>query len=360
MKRSVIFLFTLMVPVAAAGQGCLQPRPTAASLVERSPMRVLPQQSVGLLSLDVKSLRDRRPVAAWLSDLASRTEQDGAFQALMERFGKQVISQLDRVSLVAVPMPDEQLGFGLLAEGEFDEATLRESLGGVEILTMLELADKPDLSVTVLEGGTLALGPRVVLEPIRANASTGAGGLTANRTLMTLLERVESSAQVWGAIDYAPMAKLAGRAVGDGRLGNIPLPGRTPGGSLLALAFQGTIDDPVDFDIIGQAALEDDAVRLADAARGLVAIGRMAAAGDANRAELLALLDNIEITQSGAFVNLHGLASVEMLSSLAGGLTAGGEGSGDRPGATVSADDVPAEQAEATDPGPPDSAETSP
>jgi len=358
MKRLALIL-TLIVLAAAGVQGCLQSRPTAAALVEQSPMRVLPQQSVGLLVLEVKSLRDRRAVAAWLSDLASRTQQEGAFQALMELFGKQIISQLDRVALAAVPMQDEQLGFGLLAEGEFDEATLRESLGGAEILTLLELADKPDLSVTVLEGATLALGPRTVLEEVRANAAGKSGGLAANRTLMTLLERVESSAQVWGAIDYAPMAKLAGRAVGDNGLANIPLPGKTPGGSLLALAFQGMIDDPVDFRIIGQAALEDDAVRLADAARGLIAIGRMAAAGDANRAGLLALLDTIDITQSGAFVNLHGLVPVEMLTSLAGGLTAGGdafEGGSE----TGSAEDVPSGNGELNDPEPPEPAETSP
>jgi hypothetical protein len=119
------------------------------------------------------------------------------------------------------------------------------------------------------------------------------------------------------------------------------------------------IDDPVDFRIIGQAALEDDAVRLADAARGLIAIGRMAAAGDANRAGLLALLDTIDITQSGAFVNLHGLVPVEVLTSLAGGLTAGGdafEGGSE----TGSAEDGSPGNGELNDPEPPEPAETSP
>jgi hypothetical protein len=358
MKRPVLIL-TLLLLAAAGGQGCLQPRQTAATVVEQSPLRTLPQQSVGLLVLEVRSLRDRRPVAAWLSDLASRAEQEGAFQELMERFGKEIINQLDRVALAAVPLQEEQLGFGLLAEGEFDEATLREALGGGEILTLLEVADKPDLSVTVLEGGTVGLGPRIVLDGIRRNADGGSGGLAANRTLMTLLERVEPTAQVWGAIDYAPMARLAGRTVGESGLANIPIPGTTSGGSLLAIAFQGTIDDPVDFDLIGQAALEDDAARLADAARGLIAIGRMAAAGDRERAELLALLDAISITQSGAFVNLHGSVPVDMLSRLAEGLAAGGDRFGSDSQETA-VDGTLHGGGEANDPDPPDSAETVP
>ncbi|HET6277385.1 MAG TPA: hypothetical protein VFG08_01230 [Candidatus Polarisedimenticolia bacterium] len=356
MRRYVLILI-LLLPTLAGGPGCLQPPPTAATLVKRSPLRVLPQQSVGLLVLDVRTLRDRRPVAAWLSDLAARTEREGAFQALMERFGGQILSQLDRVALAAVPMQDEQLGFGLLAEGEFDEATLREALGGSDILTVLEIADEPDLSVTVLTGGILGVGPRTVLEGMRRNAAAKAGGLADNRVLMTLLERVESNAQVWGAIDYAPMAKLAGRTVGESGLGSIPLPGGTPGGSLRAIAFQGTIDDPVDFEVIGQAALEDDAARLADAARGLVAIGRMAAAGNGDRAELLALLDAIDISQSGAFVNLRGSVPVEVLTRLAGGLTAGGGSVGAGREAEAGA---PPPGGEPNDPGRPDVAETVP
>ncbi len=355
MKR----LLLILILAAAGGQACLQPRPTAATLVQESQLRAFPQQSVGLLVLEVASLRDRRPVAAWLSDLASRTEQEGAWQSLMERFGKQIISQLDRVALAAVPLPGDHLGFGLLAEGEFDETTLRESLGGEEILTLLELADKPDLSVTVLQGGTLALGPRTILDDIRRNAAGNSAGLEGNRALMTLLERVESTSQVWGVIDYAPMAKLAGRTIGDDGLAKIPLPGKIPGGSLLAIAFQGTLDDPLDFDLIGQAALEDDAARLADAARGLIAIGRMAAGGDGERAELFALLDTITITQSGAFVNLHGSVPVEMLGRLAGGLAAGGDRFGAGP-AMGDADGALSGGGGANDPGPPGSAETVP
>jgi len=358
MKRSVLVL-TLLALALAGGQGCLQPRPTAATLVATSHLRLLPQQSVGLLVLEVRSLRDRRPVAAWLSDLASRTQQEGAFQALMERFGRQIITQLDRLALAAVPLQDEQLGFALLAEGEFDEATLREALGGEEILTLLEIPDKPDLSVTVLEGGTLGLAPRAVLTGIRRTEAGDSQGVAANRTLMTLLERVESGSQVWGVVDYAPMARLAGRTVGDGGLASIPLPGRTPGGSLLAVAFQGMIDDPIDVAIIGQAALEDDAARLADAARGLIALGRMAAAGDDDRAELLALLETIDITQTGAFVNLHGQIPAEMLSRLAEGLTAGGmrPGAGPAPG---SVDPAPVDGGASSDPEPPGSVETVP
>ena len=358
MKRPIPILAIIML-AAAGGQACLQPRPTAATLVRESQLRAFPQQSVGLLVLEVASLRDRRPVAAWLADLASRTEQEGAFQSLIERFGKQFISQLDRVALAAVPLPGEQLGFGLLAEGEFDETTVSESLGGEEILTLLELADKPDLSVTVLQGGTLALGPRTILDVIRRNAAGNSGGLADNRALMTLLERVESTSQVWGVIDYAPMAKLAGRTVGDDGLAKIPLPGRMPGGSLLAIAFQGTIDDPVDFNLIGQAALEDDAARLADAARGLIAIGRMAAGGDGERAELLALLDTITITQSGAFVSLHGSVPVDMLGRLAGGLVAGGDRFDAGP-AMGAVDGALSGGGESNDPEPPGSVETVP
>jgi len=60
----------------------------------------------------------------------------------------------------------------------------------------------------------------------------------------------------------------------------------------------------VDLDLLGQADAEVSARRLADAARGLVALGRVGAGRDQAK-EWLDFLDGIRIDQSGAGVNLR-------------------------------------------------------
>jgi hypothetical protein len=320
MRRIAPVATLALIAAACFAQGCLERRPSAATVVSGSLLADLPRESVGLLVVQVSSLRDRGPVAAWLADLAARSDREGVFEMLMERAGPEILDRLDRIALAAVPLEGERLGFALLAEGGFDGAALRASLGGEETLTVLEVADQPDLSVAVIQDGAVGLGPRVLLDQIRRNAADGSQGLGGNRPLISLLERLEAGAPIWGVIDYAPMAKLARGAVGGNGLADLPLPGGAAGASLQALAFQGTIDDPIEIDLVGQASLEDDAARLADAARGLIAIGRLAAGGDGGQEALISLLDTLRITQSGPFVNLHGSVPVALLTRLTEGM----------------------------------------
>jgi hypothetical protein len=316
----------LLAALSLSGLACLQPRPTGANAVRNSPMSALPERSAGLLVVEVGSLRDRRSVTRWMSDLAARAEMDGAMRSVFDRFGRRILERLERLALVVVPIERGQTGFALMAEGDLDEATLLQSMGGARTVTLLEIADQPDVSVTILSGGTLVIGPLAVLNMVQDNAPAGAGerfgagGLQKNGSLMSLLDRVDARSQIWGAIDYAPLANLAGRFMDGSDLSRLPIPSVAPG-ALQALAFQSTLGDPISFDIIGRSALEDDARRLADAARGLVAIGRMAA-GREQTQEWLALLDAITISQSGALVTVHGTVSEETLSQIAEGIEA--------------------------------------
>src|SRR5262249_4270346 len=74
--------------------------------------------------------------------------------------------------------------------------------------------------------------------------------------------------------------------------------------SLEAIAFRGVLGNSVDVDLFGQADTKENAKSLADAARGLVALGRVGAGRDQAK-EWLDFLDGIRVDQSGADVSLR-------------------------------------------------------
>ena len=88
-----------------------------------------------------------------------------------------------------------------------------------------------------------------------------------------------------------------------GDLGGLSLPA-THLDALVALALRGTIGESVVLDLLGQADTEANARNLADAARGLVALGRIGAGRDQAKA-WLEFLDGIRIDQKGADLSVR-------------------------------------------------------
>ena len=87
--------------------------------------------------------------------------------------------------------------------------------------------------------------------------------------------------------------------------------------SLVSIAFRGMVGDSVDLELFGRADAERNAKTLADAARGLLALGRMGAGRDQAK-EWLAFLDGIQIDQSGAGVNLRASIPAKTMESFVG------------------------------------------
>ncbi len=312
---------------------------TGATVVRNGSLGALPRASVALFVLEVKALRSREPVAAWLRDAASGAGRQEALDQIRTRFGSHLIDRLERLSLAILPLDGAAMGWAILAEGAFDEAEVREAIGGQEILTLFEAAGRPDLSVTILKGGSLAFGPRVVLEGVRENMARRGSGLDANSVLLDLLGTINpGAAQVWGAVDYKPLARLSRRAAEAEGI-RVPALAKVPGTeSLVALTVQGSLGDRLEFALMGRADAEASAKTMADAARGLVALARMASGQDAAKAWFEAL-DGITIEQKGKDVTLRGAIAEPTVAALAKMM---------KPGPPA----APAEAGAATAPGP--------
>ena len=315
--------------------GCAQRTGSIADRIRASDLRHLPQESVGLAVVEMKSLRDRGGAERWLDEIVSGLNDAPSLQTIRNVMGADAVRKVDRVALALVPQSGGETGYAVLAEGGFEEPKMRELTGGRDILTLVEVAGRPDVSLTILPGGSPVFGPRAVLERVRQVQGRREAGL-AEAGFLRILGKVRPEAQVWGAIDYAPLAELARRALRDGER-SVPLP---PIGSatLQALAFQGQIEKSVAFDLFGQADGESGARQLADAARGLVALARMSASQQEART-WLEFLDGIRIDQSGQEIQVHGTLTSAMAQALAGRFPGAG-GSQLSPGSPAEKEDA--------------------
>ena len=299
-----------------AAAGCGQKR-GAAGLVKSSALGTYPKETVALLVIEVKKVRKLGADLPWVKELAAAAESDGGpLKDMIERFGRDTMTQVDRISLAVVPSGDDRLGYGVLAEGTFDPAKMRQALGGQEILTVVEAEGKLDMSLSVLPDGSLALGPRRVLEVMRGNAAARGHGLDDNELLLGPLEKVRPEAQFWGSIDCRNLAESVRRSTEAGNLASLPLSSKAAN-SLLSLAFRGTIGESVEIDLLGLADAEANAKTLADSARGIVALGRVGAGRDQAK-EWLEFLDGIRIEQSGTDVSLRASIPSKTMQSLVG------------------------------------------
>ena len=320
--------------VGGLASACARGAPGVSDRIRTSALRHLPKESVGIAVVEMKALREREAAERWLEDLAADLDATPSFKMIRQALGPDVVRKVDRVALSLVPLEGGGTGYAVLAEGTFDEPKMRQLTGGQEVLTLVEVAGEPDVSLTVLPGGTPVFGPRAVLQRVRGTGSREDAGLGAS-SLIGVLGKVQPAAQVWGAIDYAPLVELARRGMSStGHEASLQASGA---GHLKALAFQGVIDKSIAFDLFGQAEAEPGAKQLADAARGLVALARMSASQQGT-GPWLEFLDGIRIDQSGREVEVHGTLTSAIAQALAGqlpGLTEGMSGAG---GATPTGD----------------------
>ncbi len=313
MKRWRIGLAVILLS-AAGLLGCARER-TGASVVRSSALAALPQESVGLLVVEVNSLGRTKAVSSWMKEMAAAAERGGPLTEIRDRFGLEAVKKLNRMGLVVVPMADDRLGWALLMEGEFDPEALRRGLGGEEIAMLEGMEGAPELGVTMIEGGHLALGSRAALETIRENAAAGGRGLDRNEALLGMLEGVRATSQIWGAIDCRAMTDLA-RKTGVGLLDRSPIPDTPLSSTLHSLAFQGRFGRDLEFDLFGETDDAESARLLSETLRGIVAFGRLGA-GEASSSEWAQFLERVRIDQEGTSITLTGSIPEETLVALA-------------------------------------------
>jgi hypothetical protein len=315
------------IAMLAAGLalGCAREADDGASRVRHSALATLPRESVALLVLEVKSLRGLPAFTAWAKDFQEQAaKEEGPYRELSRKLGTDVLAKIDRLGLAIVPLSGEHLGYGLMAEGSFDEAALRGALGGQEIFTFVEMEGKPDFSATVLRGGPLVFGPKEVLAKVRGIAAGREAGLGSNGEMLDLLARVGGDAQIWGGLDYRSVAALA-RASGETGGLESTLQDNPIAHSIRTVAFQGHFGKGASIDLIGRSDGEENAKAIRDAVRGLVAFGRMSAGRD-HAKEWQEFLDGITIAQTGHDVTLHALLSDKVMGEIAGNMRALSQG----------------------------------
>lgn len=301
-----------------------------ASLVKRGRLGELPRESVALVVIEVRSLGRAGRSTPWLKEIAAVAEE-GPFKEIRERFGLDAFKDVERLGLAVVPQADNRVAYGILAEGAFDRAKMLEALGGQDLTTVQEGdAEHPDLSLALLGEGALAVGPRAVLEVVRANAAKRGSGLDANQGLLDLLARVRPASQIWGAVDCRRLTALA-RQFGAARgMDASPLDRAPQVSSLISLAFQGTVGKNVDFTVLAEADGEEGARNVADAVRGILAIARMGAGQDTAR-DWLEFFDGIRIEQTGTSIAMRGTIPEKTMAAL---IARARGGAGTAPGAS--------------------------
>jgi len=311
----------LAVLLVSAALSCARRDPTAADVVRGSGLRFLPRDTAGVAVIEAARIEDRQALERWLGEAARGLMGDAGLVPLHALMGGDLMKKVDRIAVALVPEAAGRAsaapaGWAALVEGRFDPATLS---GGDGIVPLVEIASGPEISLTALPGGALsggamAIGPRAVLERIRAAAGRAEEGF-ATAPLMSILAAVSPAAHAWGAIDYAPLADFtAGALRGPG--GSLSLPAPRSTGALRGVAFEGRVATDVGFTLVGVADAEPGAKQLADGARGLVALARMGAS-QGNDRSWLEFLDGLRIDQAGAEVRIRGTVSRPMLQAFA-------------------------------------------
>jgi hypothetical protein len=313
--RPRVLLAALLLSMALA---CARREPTVADVVRGSGLRFLPRDTAGVAVIEAARIEDRDALARWLGEAAQGLAPEAGLAPLRALMGGDLMKKVDRIAMALVPESAMPAGWAALVEGRFDPATLS---GGDGIVPLVEIVSGPGISLTALPGGAVAIGPRAVLERIRAAAGRPQESF-ATAPLMSILAAVSPAAHAWGAIDYAPLADFtAGALRGSGS--SLALPAPRSAGALRGVAFEGRFAAEVGFTLVGVADAEPGAKQLADGARGLVALARMGASQGNDRA-WLGFLDGLRIDQAGAEVRIRGTVSRPMLRALAARVTAPG------------------------------------
>jgi hypothetical protein len=313
MPRQLPAVLALMALVA-----CGRSEPTARDAVRSTALRYLPADTAGVAVVEAKRIEDRAALARWLEDAGRGMAGQPGLAGLRAILGGPLLEKVDRVALALIPgaAAPAPAGWTALFEGRFDEKLVRSLDAESKVVTLIEMAGGPEVAVTVLAPTQIAVGPSAILQRVRAVADRKGDGFE-KAPLLALLETVHPTAHAWGAIDYAPLAHMAGAALS-------PPPGESPGGparvpgmDLRGVAFEGHLAEDVAFEVVGVAKDGPAAKKLADAARGLLALARMGASQGSDKA-WLEFLDGMSVVDGKEEVRLNGRLTMAMLEAVAG------------------------------------------
>jgi hypothetical protein len=203
----------------------------------------------------------------------------------------------------------------VIASGQFDQARITDFINAhhapiradyknaTVLMVPEENGNKVDKGIAFLGGGEIALGDLESLKEVLDVRENPAKGLQGNAVLWPLLKDLNPDEMFWFAGDPGTVLSKA--------------PTNTPlGGSIAAIkSIVGTLNltDAVTGKITATASDEESAKKLADVAKGIVALGQLA--GSDNQ-EISELVSGINISQDKKQVRLMLNFSIDLLDRL--------------------------------------------
>lgn len=154
-------------------------------------------------------------------------------------------------------------------------------------------------SLAFLDSTTAIAGPRESVLAALDRRFDGGESMVQNAKLLTLAESVPSSNQIWG-VSEQPGKFMPEEVPGSDKTQQMPAMRVLQ--TMRSSTFGLNLMDGLDFEAKGMFASPEDAKLLGDAARGMIAMGRLTL--PAQNPELIAFLDSIAVTEDDESVKV--------------------------------------------------------
>ncbi len=313
---SRIFAVVLMV---SALLGCSGGVPARAAAVDSELAALLPPDAVSLMGVDVARLREAA-VYRYLEQEGAAAGRgfDDSIEDFVNKTGFDPRQDLDSLLVaswgeVGQVALTQEAPFLVAARGRFDQDELgetfrnagasREDYRGIGVYSFggptAGSGGNGVFSLAVLDAETALAGPGGALRQSLDRRLEGSPNLTDNATLINLAETIPAVNHIWA------VSRQPGRLMPEQEPGAEPAP-HQPAMQILKTMEQSTfslaLDDGLNMRAEGLFPTAEGATLLGDAARGVIAMGRLMISP--RNAGLTAFLDSIVVAEDTTIVKI--------------------------------------------------------
>lgn len=341
-RKSLVIVLALALALAAAGITAWRAGVWRASASTVQPdaaaLALLPAQSTTIFGLDLDGLRHSQVYASW-RQRARQKGHDKEYEEFLARTGFDLERDLESVTAGSWKNGGEPV-FLAVVTARFNPSSLaaylREKGGVTENYQGFEIfsfdgshqagqgpgaggpapapGGRPPRSrgaLVLLDDRTILAGtPAAMKQALDLKRQPGPSVLN-NTALIERVRKIGAENQIW-AVSTAPGSFLPSQVpLGPGTQANLGRILQGLGGSTFAINAAGGLRLLME----GNCASDEDARMLADAARGLLAVMRLAA--PANRPEALEVLNSFQVEQQERQVRVTAQISSQLLDALA-------------------------------------------
>jgi hypothetical protein len=270
------------------------------------------------MGIDVKRLTSSPMWERWASNKAMRPE---AMDQLERWTGLDPARDIDQIVVAGRGGTGKKRPTPLvMAMGRFNLEELggsiekagagsKSQLEGATLFTMEQKGESASLAV--LDTNTLLFGPTAKVQDVVKSRAQGETPLRQNEQLLALVEGVKPGSTFWIVADQTLLAQMPN---------GVPAPGMGGSGAaamnlppLQSLTLTGDLDPQLSLALIGVAADETAATKLADVMRGLVALMSLQAQ---QKPELAQLASAFSVSTEAARVLVNARLPYELLEAL--------------------------------------------